>query len=277
MRQLGGRAEAGGTYIGAGYARVIDVAQRYGVELVDVTPVLEFVREQDLVLGTRIIRRTDWPADPANPFPEADKTQLPWNYHRTLTVRDNPLGSPSDWLDARFADLDVSARTWLRGLGLSDAAIALAYGMNASFGRDAHDVSALLSCFAARSRRRSARSRRRTSSASPRATACNGSRSHGGCAARGVELGRGVVGVALERERATVRCGDGRESAQNRSSRPCRPACCARSRSTRGCRGAGRGRGSDSVASRHADLPRPRKVLGERRLCRACSPIPARA
>ena len=146
MRQLGS-GEAGGTYIGAGYERVIAAANRHGIPLVDVTPVLQFFREQDLVLNGRIIRQADWATDPANPFPAADKAQLPWNYHRTLTVRDNPLGAPEDWLDARFAHLDVSARTWLRGLGLSDAAIALAYGMNASFGRDADDVSALLLLF----------------------------------------------------------------------------------------------------------------------------------
>ena len=50
MRQLGS-GEAGGTYIGAGYERVIAAASRHGVPLVDVTPVLQFFREQDLVLG----------------------------------------------------------------------------------------------------------------------------------------------------------------------------------------------------------------------------------
>src|SRR5690606_38414631 len=38
MRQLGANAEAGGTYIGAGYTRVIGAANRYGVPLIDVTP-----------------------------------------------------------------------------------------------------------------------------------------------------------------------------------------------------------------------------------------------
>src|SRR5512134_123379 len=84
MRQLGGTAEAGGTYIGAGYSRVIGAAERHGVELMDVTPVLEFFREQDLVLNGEIIRQKDWATHPANDFPAADKAQLPWNYHRVL-------------------------------------------------------------------------------------------------------------------------------------------------------------------------------------------------
>ena len=56
MRQLGGVGEAGGTYIGAGYARVIAAASRLKIRLIDVTPVLEFFREQDLVLDGKIIR-----------------------------------------------------------------------------------------------------------------------------------------------------------------------------------------------------------------------------
>ncbi len=147
MRQLGGTAEAGGTYIGGGYARVIAAAERHGVPLIDVTPVLEFFREQDLALGDEIIRQRDWPEHPANAFPGEDKKYLPWNYHRVLTMRDNPLRAPEEWLDAKHAELDVSVHEWLRRLGLSERAIALAYGVNPSFGRDAHDVSALLLLF----------------------------------------------------------------------------------------------------------------------------------
>jgi monoamine oxidase len=147
MRQRGSTAEAGGTYIGGGYTRVIAAAKRHGVPLVDVTPVLEFFREQDLVLDSQIIRQRDWANHPKNAFPAADKQHLPWSYHRVLTMRDNPLRSPEEWLDPKHAALDISFRAWLRSLGLSDAAIALAYGLNPSFGRDADDVSALLLLF----------------------------------------------------------------------------------------------------------------------------------
>lgn len=147
MRQLGDNAEAGGTYIGAGYARVMAVAERHGIELVDVGALLKFFREQDLSLGGELIRQSDWPRHPANPFPSADKTAMPWNYHRTLAMRENPLASPEDWLDEKHAALDVSMHAWLRSLGLDDAAIALSYGLNTSYGLDAQDVSALLMLF----------------------------------------------------------------------------------------------------------------------------------
>jgi monoamine oxidase len=147
MRQLGSNAEAGGTYIGAGYERVMAIAARFGIRLIDVTPILEFFREQDLVLGTTTIRQAEWPTHPANPFPERDRDLLPWNYHRVLTIRENPLARPEDWLAPQHAGLDISMHAWMRKLGLSDAVIKMGYGINSSFGEDAHDVSALLLLF----------------------------------------------------------------------------------------------------------------------------------
>jgi monoamine oxidase len=211
MRQLGGTAEAGGTYIGAGYARVITAAERYGVELMDVTPVLEFFREQDLALDGKIIRQTEWPTHPANDFPERDKQHLPWSYHRVLTMRDNPLDAPGDWLDPRHADLDVSAHEWLRGLGLSDRAIALAYGLNVSFGRNARDVSALLLLFRGAF---SKQQRALSSSASLGFTARHGvQRIPEAMAAAlrgGVEQEHAVVGIELDHQGGTVTCANGR-------------------------------------------------------------------
>ncbi len=210
MRQLGSTAEAGGTYIGAGYARVIGAAERFGVELMDVTPILEFFREQDLVYRGEIIRQADWPAHPANDFPAADKQHMPWNYHRVLTMRDNPLESPGEWLEPAHASLDVSAHDWFRGLGLSEQAIALAYGLNVSFGRDARDVSALLLLF------------RGAFSKSQRALAPKDSLGytarHGvqripeamAAALRGgVELDHAVTTLSLETDRVEIRCANG--------------------------------------------------------------------
>lgn len=149
MRQLGTNAEAGGTFIGAGYRRLFAVADRFAVRLIDVTPLLEFFREQDLCLGTEIIRQADWPTHPANPFPEKDKSLLPWNYHRVLTMRENPLEAPEDWAKPAFSKFDISLHDWMRSLGLSDDVVRMGYNINSSFGADAHDVSALLMFFRA--------------------------------------------------------------------------------------------------------------------------------
>ena len=149
MRELGGNLEAGGTYIGAGYRRVIAAAARHDIRLVDVTPSLRYFREQDLVLDGAIIRQTEWPDHPANPFPDADKALMPWTFGRVLTARENPLEEPRDWCDPEQAVHDVSMYEWMRGLGLDDRTIRLGYGLNVSYGENAHDISALQLLFRA--------------------------------------------------------------------------------------------------------------------------------
>ena len=149
MRELGGNLEAGGTYIGAAYRRVIGAASRHGVKLIDVTPSLKFFREQDLALDGAIIRQSEWPVHPANPFPDQDKALMPWTLGRILTARQNPLAEPRNWLDPEQAVHDVSMYEWMRSLGLDKATIRLGYGINVSYGKDAHDISALQLLFRA--------------------------------------------------------------------------------------------------------------------------------
>ena len=135
---------------------------------------------------------------------------MPWTYHRVLTTRDNPLRSPEEWLDPAHAALDVPAHAWLRSLGLSDRAIELAYGLNVSFGRDAHDVSALLLLFRGAF---SKAQRARAAKDSIGYTARNGvQRIPEAMAAAlrgGVEHGRAVTGISIERDGVQVRCADG--------------------------------------------------------------------
>ena len=149
MRRLGHRQEAGGTYIGAGYRRVIAAAEGSGVGLVDVTPMLAFFREQELVLGGELIRQSEWPDHPRNPYPDEHRALMPWTCHRVLAVRENPLDAPGDWLDARFSGHDIPTSEWLAGLGFDEAAVRLGYDLNPSFGDDARAVSALLGFFRA--------------------------------------------------------------------------------------------------------------------------------
>lgn len=152
--QVGGRVrsldrgdgvlEAGGATIGAGYRAVIGAAERHGVPLIDATPMLAFFREQELLLNGELIRQSDWPSHPANPFPEADRALLPWTFARVLTARHCPLAQSGEWLRRRHVGHDVSMRAWLRGLQLGDAVVELGYNLNASYGRDADDISALM-------------------------------------------------------------------------------------------------------------------------------------
>jgi monoamine oxidase len=211
MRQLGSNAEAGGTYIGAGYERVMRCAAKLGVKLIDVTPMLEFFREQDLALGGELIRQSEWPGHPANPFPEPDRRLMPWNYHRVLTMRANPLDGPDAWLEPQHADLDVSMHRWMRAQGLSNDVIEIGYGINTSFGADAHDVSALLLLFRAAF---SKAQRAHATGASVGFTAEGGVQSipdaMAGALQREVVRGSPVVALTQDSDRVRVRCADQR-------------------------------------------------------------------
>lgn len=212
MRQLGKNAEAGGTYIGAGYARTMALAERFAIPLIDVTPVLQFFREQELALGTEIIRQSEWPEHPANPFPDGDRELMPWNYHRVLTMRDNPLDGPEDWLDPRHAALDVSMRDWMLGMGLSEEVVKYGYGINTTFGADATDVSALLLLFRGAF---SKAQRKLAPEGSLGFTVENGvdriPTAMAEALAREVELDKTVVGIATDADEARVGFADGSE------------------------------------------------------------------
>ena len=210
MRRLGHRQEAGGAYIGAGYRRVIGAAERLGIELVDVTPMLAFFREQELVLGGELIRPSEWPDHPRNPFPGEDRALMPWTCHRVLAVRENPLASPGDWLDPRFAAHDVPVHEWMSGLGFGEEAIRLGYEMNPSFGDDARSVSALLGFFRAAFQ---VAQRRLAPEGVLGYTAREGVQripdAMAGALRREVHFGRAVTAIACGRSGAEVRCAGG--------------------------------------------------------------------
>ncbi len=94
---------------------------------------------------------------------------------------------------------------------MSERAIALAYGLNVSFGKDAHDVSALLLLF------RGAFSREQRALAPSESlgfTARDGVQrlpeAMAAALANGVELDHAVTGIALQNDRAVVTCANGR-------------------------------------------------------------------
>ena len=210
MRRLGHRQETGGAYIGAGYRRVVGAAERLGIDLADVTPMLAFFREQDLVLDGKLIRQSEWPDHPRNPFPGEDRALMPWTCHRVLAVRENPLSSPGEWLDPRFAEHDVSVHEWMKRLGFGESAIGLGYGMNPSFGDDARGVSALLAFFRAAF---SVAQRRLAPEGVLGYTARDGVQripeAMAGALRREVHFGRTVTALACGRRRIEVRCADG--------------------------------------------------------------------
>ncbi|TDJ48049.1 MAG: FAD-dependent oxidoreductase [Gammaproteobacteria bacterium] len=143
-RNIPGAPEAGGTAFGPGYARLVDAANRHGVELIDITPIVPYFFSRELVLDNEFISAQDWPTHAKNPFPDAAKKIMPWAYLPMTVGPNNPLRTPEAWLEPANADLDISLHAYLRQAGMSDATIRVAYDANPSWGSSSHDVSALM-------------------------------------------------------------------------------------------------------------------------------------
>jgi monoamine oxidase len=143
-----GVPEMGFNAMGAGYGRGIDAARRAGVELYDVAARFRKSYTQELVLDGRILTRAQWAKSPDNPFPESQKTLMPWEIAGKLLHDRNPLTDWSQWTNPKNAALDISLHDFLRAQGLSDPAIHLAVDTSPYYGTSSYDLSALMSEFA---------------------------------------------------------------------------------------------------------------------------------
>ena len=139
-----GYPEMGFNAMAQGYGRGIDAAQRAGVELVDVGARYRFGPPPLLFINGQPLTREQWARHPANPFPDAYKTFLPPELVNVLISRNNPLKDWTQWTDPANRAIDVSLYDFLKGQGLSDAAIALANDVSPYYGTSARDVSALM-------------------------------------------------------------------------------------------------------------------------------------
>jgi monoamine oxidase len=144
LRNIPGNPEVGGTAFGPGYARLVDAANKYGVGLIDITPIIPHFFNRQVVLQDQFIAAEDWPTSPLNPFPEQFKKVPAYGYFNALMGAINPLKASDDWLNPANASLDISLHDWLRQMGQSDAAIELAYNTNPTHGSSAYDISALM-------------------------------------------------------------------------------------------------------------------------------------
>jgi monoamine oxidase len=117
------------------------------VGLIDVTPVVPFFMQRELVLGGEIIPASAWPTHPRNPFPEPLKKTMPWAYLNPVIGKNNPLKTTDAWLDPANFRYDVPLHEWLRSLGVSDEIIELCWNINPSHGTSAWDVSAMQALF----------------------------------------------------------------------------------------------------------------------------------
>ena len=148
-RDVPGNPESGGTSFGAGYARLMDACKKFNVGTIDVTPIVPFFNDRELILDGKVIPKDQWATHPRNPFPAAFRQSTPWSYLNPVIGKNNPLKSADAWLDPVNAKYDVSLHQWLTSLGVSEDIIELCWNTNPNFGTTAHDVSAMMVLFGA--------------------------------------------------------------------------------------------------------------------------------
>jgi len=146
-RGVPGSPETGGTAFGSGYARIIDISERLGVELIDLNPIIPYFRKRELALDQTIIPMNEWPDHPKNLLPREMK-QLPPNafFHQYLGER-NPLEANNEWMNPKYYIHDISVHDWLISEGFNSDFIDLVYNLNISHGHTAKDVSILMLMF----------------------------------------------------------------------------------------------------------------------------------
>jgi monoamine oxidase len=121
-----GHPEAGGSEVGADYARIRDMMRRLG-GLPTERFVDYFEMSAALHAGGAPMRLQDWATSPANPFADRERAPGPggpFSLNGLYAVRPSPLKSADAWLDLELArQYDIPHAAFLKSRGASDRAI----------------------------------------------------------------------------------------------------------------------------------------------------------
>ena len=143
-----GHPELGASGMGGGYARLLNAARQYGVEIGPVRPRTE-PREGEMLycVQDQLISEDDWPGHALNPYRQDWARQMmpsrpPYQVYAELNpYPESDLGA---WRRPEFAEWDRPVGEVLTEAGLAQAGVELGVGHNSSYGTDHHDLSALM-------------------------------------------------------------------------------------------------------------------------------------
>ena len=127
LMDVPGKPEAGGEWMGANYARMLDTAERLGLEKLGPDDVAD-IREWCYRIRGEYILASDWESHPLNPTEGDDRRILPHRMLFELSHKNNPLsGQPLDaWITPEFARFDIPQTHYLKEyLGFDDETIRL--------------------------------------------------------------------------------------------------------------------------------------------------------
>ena len=116
LRNVPGNPEVGGTSFAPGYARLVDACNTYGVGLIDLTAIVPYFYQRELILNGEVISPEQWPTSPLNPFPADSKEMMPWSILGAFMAKNNPLQYADAWIDPKNAQYDISYYDWLKQL-----------------------------------------------------------------------------------------------------------------------------------------------------------------
>lgn len=114
--------ESGGSEVGPMYARVIDQAERFGLEL---RPWQAEKLEFALNIGGELMHLKDWPASKQNMLPETLRKVPPMGLSSVLLPKDTGLKELDSWLEESRGAPDPSLDEYYRSKGADDAAMKL--------------------------------------------------------------------------------------------------------------------------------------------------------
>lgn len=145
--EVAGHPEVGGQSISAAYGRCIAAGRKYGVEIVNLTPLVMDGLGQELFIDGEHVKSEAWPSHPRNPFADDMKKLLPWSWSDAMFRKHMPFKDLENWHEPMHAKHDISMHEFLTSHGATDAMIRLGYDTNLSYGTTAYNVSLLTMAF----------------------------------------------------------------------------------------------------------------------------------
>jgi monoamine oxidase len=124
LDELPWKPNTGGTEVGDGYGRLIDIAQKVGVKMVEPTGEGRGAATVYVVGGEKVLDK-DWPTSPFNKLTDSEKKYAPALLETMLLNGKNPLQTLEDWYNPKFAQYDIPLAEFLKKNGASDEAIRL--------------------------------------------------------------------------------------------------------------------------------------------------------
>ena len=117
-----GVIELGGSQVGRGYARFLEVAGRLGVEM---GPGAHFYAPYSFLIDDQLVTKDDWPRSPLNRLVGAERERMPHTLRAMYFDENLPFDQADSWLQQDALKYDISLFEWLRSQGASDEAIRL--------------------------------------------------------------------------------------------------------------------------------------------------------